>query len=74
MEEADTTVESQSKIVLFLNTYKFRIEPDTVLPCEPRDDAGADPLAGASPVAPDAVSEPALFVGTVKMHRSWLGP
>ncbi len=38
--EAEITPEPQSKIVLFLNHYKFKIEPDAVLPCEPRRTKG----------------------------------
>lgn len=41
--EPDLTPASQSEIVAFLNEHRFKVEPDTVSPCDPRAPAGGEP-------------------------------
>ena len=72
--EAEITPDPQSKIVLFLNHYKFKIEPDAVLPCEPREDEGTAPVAGVPPIAPTATSETALTLNTGQEESPDAGP
>ena len=47
----DSTVDAQSKIAIFLNSYKFKVEPDAVLPCEPRP-FESPPAAAENPTPP----------------------
>lgn len=55
----DADLGAQSKIVTFLEAYKFRVEPDAVLPCEPKDGGDLQAFTDAPPPPPEASPIPA---------------